>query len=235
MPGANIVAACLAKRVGQPSPMVLAGYTKSGHQKPALNPSLLAIVDPPDSASQYRVACPLGKKPYMIAVQSDDSGSDLCAVCIISGRTIQNIGAVYSCLSEMMERYVMVMNDDDGSDSDRLISDNSTQLSKDVHSLVVKYNDPNAQTVNKLKGQMKDIQASLSSAIAVLMLRGDKLNDLLDNAEQMAEKASEVETLARNVYMMMLWRYWKWILMIVCGLAIFIGIIVAIACGGGSC
>lgn len=49
MPGANIVAACLAKRVGQPSPVILAGYTKSGHSKPALNASLLAIVDPPDS------------------------------------------------------------------------------------------------------------------------------------------------------------------------------------------
>ena len=159
MPGANIVAACLAKRVGQPSPVILAGYTKSGHSKPALNASLLAIVDPPgtskndrfslfpfffltkysntDSASQYRVACPLGKKPYMIAVQSDDSGSDLCAVCVIQGRSIANIGAVYSCLAEMMERYVMVMDESDA--SDRLISDNSTQLSKDIHSLVVKY------------------------------------------------------------------------------------------------
>ena len=192
----------------------------------------------------------------MIAVQSDDSGSDLCAVCIIQGRAIQNIGAVYSCLAEMMERYLMVMDESDV--SDRLISDNSTQLSKDIHSLVVKYvkrvrryslslsptphntsnryNDPNAQCVAKLKGQMKDIQASLSSAIAVLMLRGDKLNDLLDNAEQLAEKSSEVQTLARNVYLMMLWRYWKWICMIFLGLAIFIGIIVAIACGsGGNC
>ena len=58
----------------------------------------------------------------------------------------------------------MVMDESDA--SDRLISDNSTQLSKDIHSLVVKYNDPNAQCVAKLKGQMKDIQASLSSAIS---------------------------------------------------------------------
>ena len=54
MPGANIVAACLAKRVGQPSPVILAGYTKSGHSKPALNASLLAIVDPPGTSKNDR-------------------------------------------------------------------------------------------------------------------------------------------------------------------------------------
>lgn len=279
--GANIVAACLAKRVGQPSPMILAGYTKSGHTKPALNAALLAIVDPPDATSQFRVACPLGKKyviylslifvlfvsrsrfrngsfvadrdervsariltntfssapsnrPFMIAVQSDDAGSDLCAVCIVSGRRIENIGAVYSCLEEMKERYGMMVSDD-GDAHERLISDDTEQLSKDINSLVVKYNDPNAQVVAKLKGQMKDLQASLSSAIAVLMLRGDKLNELLDNAEKLAEKSGELRDHARSVYIMMLWRYWKWILMIIVGLAIFIGIIVAIACASNGC
>lgn len=173
-------------------------------------------------------------RPYMIAVLSDENGSDLCAVCIVSGRTIQNIGAVFSCLEEMKERFDMAL-EEDGGDADSLLAGNSGQVSRDVASLVAKYNDPNVETIQKLKNQMKDVQASLSSAIAVLMLRGDKLNELLDNAEDLAKKAGDIEVVGRQLYCKMLWRYWKWVLMIVLGLLIFIGIVVAIACSAEKC
>lgn len=166
----------------------------------------------------------MGEMDYFLHVYSH---KNTYYVCLTEGDTIANPAATYGLLDQMKEdhesgRY--------GTDDENVSGPNST-----LRRAISRWNDPNVVKTAQLKSQLKDVAKNAASAVQALLTREEKLEVLVDKAEQMAAKAKEVEDVAKEVYWAMLYRLYKWYALYAIALLILVAIIVAAICGSGNC
>ena len=89
------------------------------------------------------------------------------------------------------------------------------------------WNDANVMKTEKLKADLAKTTAQVSSVISSLTLRSEKLDNLMNLSNDLADSAAEVQKVAQEVYCAMLKRYYKWWAMFLGGLTLLVLLIVA--------
>lgn len=216
--------ACVAKNVGTQNATVLAYAKNLRHVTPPyITKSLLK--DCSNLTGQERKSLRMGSTDYYLHVLS---AKGVYFLCITEGRTIANPEATYGFLEELKDSY------DDGKYT--LPPDGQgMQADGGVRSAMRKWNDPNVMITARLKNQLSSVTSQLNDTLASLTTRGEKLQTLLDQSDDLAKASKEVAAAAESVYYAMLWRVWKWYLLYFLAFCILIGIIVAGICGSGNC
>lgn len=225
---ADIQQVCVAQDVGYDRCLVLAHAQKSGFRDgPWITQALLRDVKGATPGCKLTLA--MGETGCFLHMME---GKGAFVVCLTDGR--KNLPATYGFMDAVLGYY-------DGSPgmkgkySD--VDHDNPPRSQDggMKAIMTHWNDPNVMRTEKLKSTLKATTDNLSGVINSLILRSEKLDEILDKSNDLAEAAQEVQNAAQAVYCAMLKRYYKWIALIVLGIIIFIAFIVGIACGTGAC
>jgi len=92
-------------------------------------------------------------------------------------------------------------------------------------------NNPNADRINKLKGDVDDVKNLMVPAIEKVLERGERIELLVDKTENMSQNAFHFKKSSTQLKRAMWFKNVKLIAVIVCIILVIIYIIVAFACG----
>jgi len=92
--------------------------------------------------------------------------------------------------------------------------------------------NPNADKINKLKGEVDEVKSVMVSNIEKVLERGERIELLVDKTETLSSNAFKFKRQSTALKRSMWWKNIKLILIIVVVIVIIIYIIVAIVCGG---
>ncbi len=225
---ASIVQACIAQNVGYDRCLVLAHCTVSGFRNgPWITQKLLRDIDGASPGCKTSLA--MGTTGCFLHIME---GKGAFMICMTEGR--KNLEATYGFLDAVLNYY----KGNPGMKGQYSMIDQQnapTRQDGGMKAIMNHWNDPNVMKTEKLKADLAKTTAQISSVVSSLTLRSEKLDNLMNLSNDLAESAAEVQKVAQEVYCAMLKRYYKWIAMIVIGISLFIGLIVAIVCASGSC
>ena len=97
-----------------------------------------------------------------------------------------------------------------------------------------KYNSEGDPKIAKIRQQLGEVKDVMMENIDRVLLRGEKIELLVDKTEILEQHAFKFHRGARTLKRQMCMKNAKWICAITMALALIIYIILAIACGGGS-
>jgi len=92
--------------------------------------------------------------------------------------------------------------------------------------------NPNADKINKLKGEVDEVKSVMVSNIEKVLERGERIELLVDKTETLSSNAFKFKRQSTALKRSMWWKNIKLILIIVVVIVIVIYVIVAIVCGG---
>jgi len=93
-------------------------------------------------------------------------------------------------------------------------------------------NNPNADKVNKVKGQLDEITGIMMQNIEKVLERGERIELLVDKTEQLNSTAMNFKKQSTNLKRALWWKNVKLMIVIVAILIVVALVIVTIACGG---
>lgn len=224
---ANIVQAALAQHVGGGNQCMVLSFCKEAmHTNPAITQLLLRNLegireDSVKSMQMGNTDCFL----HLFGLKG------AFAVCLTKGNNSPQ--ATYGFLNAIIRDFYTGTLGNQGQFAN--VNEASGALaSNGMKAMMNKWNGPNVLKTEKLNDDVKKTIAHLGSVIDSLNVRGDKLDELLSSSEDLAEAAQEVLDAGKAVYCKMLWRFWKWILMIVIALLCLIAFICIGVCSSGT-
>eukprot|EP00940_MAST-03C_sp_MAST-3C-sp2_P000931 g931.t1 len=225
---ASIVQACIAQDVGYERCLVLAHCKVAGFREgPWITQSLLREITSAHPGCKTSLA--MGSTGCFLHIME---GKGAFVLCITEGR--KNLPATYGFLDAVLNYY-------DGSPgmkgkfSDVTPSSPARSQDGGMKSIMMHWNDANVMKTEKLKASLQKTTQQLQGVINSLTVRAEKLDNLLNQSEDLAKSALAVQKAGQEVYCAMLKRYYKWIAMIAIGITVFILLIVAIVCGMDNC
>ena len=225
---ASIVQACIAQDVGYDRCLVLAHCTAAGFRNgPWITQKLLRDIEGASPACKTSLA--MGTTGCFLHIMG---GKGAFMLCMTEGR--KNLEATYGFLDALLKYY----KGSPGMKGQYSTIDADHPPSRQdggMKAIMNHWNDANVMKTEKLKADLAKTTAQVSSVISSLTLRSEKLDNLMNLSNDLADSAAEVQKVAQEVYCAMLKRYYKWCAMFWGGLTLLILLIVAIVCGTGSC
>ena len=225
---ASIVQSCIAQDVGYDRCLVLAHCTVAGFRNgPWITQKLLRDIEGATPGCKTSLA--MGTTGCFLHIME---GKGAFMICMTEGR--KNLEATYGFLDALMKYY----KGSPGMKGQYSTIDSSHPPSRQdggMKAIMNHWNDANVMKTERLKADLAKITAQISSVVSSLTLRSEKLDNLMNLSNDLADSVAEVQKVAQEVYCAMLKRYYKWIAMITIGILLFIGLIVAIVCGSGGC
>lgn len=106
------------------------------------------------------------------------------------------------------------------------------EFSSQLHALLTQAND---DKIRRIKSNIAEAQETMTEAMQSALLRGDKIENMSQKADVLANNAKDYERSATRVKRKMCWEKYRWYLIGVVLFIIIILIIVLIACDGFKC
>merc|ERR1711871_925646 len=93
-------------------------------------------------------------------------------------------------------------------------------------------NDPSADTLHKVRGQIDEVKDVMVQNIEKLIERGEKIEILVDKTKNLNEQALEFNKRSRQVKNVMWWKNCKVMTLLVVIILMILFFVVTMACGG---
>ena len=93
-------------------------------------------------------------------------------------------------------------------------------------------NDPSADTITHVRGQIKEVKEVMVDNIDKVLGRGEKIEELADKTRNLDQQAFIFNSDARALKNQMWWQNTRYIILIVILVIVIIAILVISACGG---
>jgi len=212
---ANIVQAVLAMNVGGGETCRVLTYCKSrNHVQPNITQLLLRNLKGIDPVSVKTMA--MGDTGYYLHVMG---GKGAFAVSLTKGNN--SIEAVYGYLEAIINQFYQGAPGNQGQFQD-VDEKTGASESQGMRSMMIKWNGANILKTEKLNKQTRETIEKLGKTISAVAMRGEQLNEMLLQSEDLAKAAQDVMDAGKAVYCKMLWRFWKWIIMIIIAFLVLI-------------
>jgi hypothetical protein len=210
---ASIVSAGVSSPLG-----VGAVFTVPGHKAPAITSDLIAAMRMPSTPGE-RFSIDLSpvlpvsvQGRFYFSALADPSGGNLRYSCISTAGDASRLRTIYGCLADIQA---------------------SVQASADpndhaaVRRTVEKWNAPGSDQLVRVQAGLEDIKATMKDAMDKVLERGERMEGILAQSEDIMEAASAFRQGAIAVEKKQWWQMWKWRLLSVLAALIVIGIPVA--------
>uniref|UniRef100_A0A1J3GR17 Vesicle-associated membrane protein 711 n=1 Tax=Noccaea caerulescens TaxID=107243 RepID=A0A1J3GR17_NOCCA len=162
---------------------------------------------------------------YVFHVNRTDGLTTLCMADENAGRRIP-----FSFLEDIHQKFVRTYG--------RAVHSAKAYAMNDVFSRVLSQeleyysNDPNADRINRIKGEMKEVRGVMIENIDKVLDRGERLELLVDATENMQGNTYRFRKQTRRLRSNVWWRNCKLIVLLIIVLLVILYIVVAFICHG---
>jgi Cu/Zn superoxide dismutase len=225
-------------------------YRVPGHEAPVVTSNLLNAMQLPSTPGE-RYTVDLGpvlpvsiQGNYLFSVMADPDGNGNFYACLSEGTTDGDAGlrCIYACLDEVREAAMAGTVGGAGAGLELELTlrpqaskrFSASDRRSGMQRAVEKWNRPDADQMSRVKRGLDDLRATVARAVDKATERGERLEQILAQAEDIAEGAAAFNEGAQQARWKMWLRDQKWKCMVAGALAVLLLLVVAAAGGFSS-
>ena len=199
--------------------VVLAEYTATSGNFPTVTRVLLDKIAPQDCKMSWQY----DDHVFHYVVESG-----LTYLCMADESLKRRIPFAY--LADVKERFKSTFGLEQAHNAIAFAMNDS--FSRVLQARLEHHNNPDADNINRMKGQIEDVKGMMVENIDKVLERGEKIELLVDKTDQMQQAAFKFEKSAGRLKKAMWWKNMKMTLIMGSIVGVVIFFIAAMACGG---